>query len=63
MIPHELEDDFPYYQSITKKINYEMVKDMGLAKVSLTIHKKHSIWFWETTPEESLKNYYYILST
>lgn len=37
MIPHELEDDFPYYQSITKKINYEMVKDMGLAKISLSM--------------------------
>lgn len=33
-ILHELEGDFPCYQSRTKKMYYEMVKDMDLQQVS-----------------------------
>lgn len=44
MIPRELEGDSPYYQSVKKKMDNEMVRDMGLVKVWLPI-KDNSIWF------------------
>lgn len=53
MILHELEGDFPYYQSVTKKMYYEMVKDMGLG--SFFVYLYNSTWLRKTITQRILK--------